>query len=200
MNIEDIKVGETYNVRVKVLKKENGKHIITNTLDSDGCINSACTTTFLKEELSAFSPITPDPTPKHDPCRRFKKGDIVEVKEDIDGRNLHAFTTGLTLGKLYTVEEDEKDCKLKIKNDDGYGIYAFVHFKLVTPVEELERHTVEECGFAKAVYLKKNGKTCYAIPYGNPSCFCDTRAEALAAAEAECARLNAEYRKEQSNG
>ena len=137
--------------------------------------------------------------PKYDPCRKFRKGDIVEVKEDIDGRNLHAFTTGLTLGKLYTVEEDEKDCKLKIKNDDGNGIYAFVHFKLVTPVEELEPYSVK---------LRQELTADDTYPYcavvdddGNEAARFYSElyeaGKARAAAEAECARLNAEYRKEQ---
>lgn len=200
MDIKDIKIGETYNVRVQALKIEAGKHVITKTLDSDGCINTVCTTTFLEQDLSAFSPITP--APKYDPCRKFRKGDIVEVKEDIDGRKLHVFTTGLTLGKLYTVEEDEKDCKLKIKNDDGCGIYAFVHFKLVTPVEKMEPYFVGESENSYDLFRKtSNGNQLRASFWWKhnptPDLIELSIANAKAAAEAERDRLNAEYRKEQ---
>lgn len=131
-------------------------------------------------------------TPKYDPCRLFRKGDIVKVKEHIDGRKLHAFTTGLTLGKTYTVEQDEKDCKLQIKNDDGYGIYAFVHFELATPVEELEPYYVEDVGNA---WVVRKPEDCGM--YSTQAWFSKERhPHAKAAAEAECARLNAEARKE----
>lgn len=147
---------------------------------------------------------------KYDPCRKFRKGDIVKVKEHIDGRKLHAFTTGLTLGKTYTVEQDEIDCKIQIKNDDGYGIYAFVHFELITPVEELEPYKVihdkdleffEVCHYemgddtiAEEGKLHKIVMTTYW--YGN-SQWDRSEEEAKAAAEDERDHLNAEYRKEQ---
>lgn len=83
-----------------------------------------------------------EPSPKYDPCRKFRKGDRVELKEEIDGRNLSAFVSGLTLGKVYTVEEDEKDCTVVLSCDCGLGKYSFVHLRLVTPVEELEPYRV----------------------------------------------------------
>lgn len=195
INIKDIKVGETYNVRVKVFSVENGNRIITRTVGEKNKELSLCATNFFKEELPAFSPVSP--APKYDPCRLFRKGDKVRVVT-YKGRN----KTGVQTGEIGSIDKDEKDADVAVEvifyGDDLWEADP-AYLELVTPVEELEPYSLDECGFANAVYLRKNGKTYLTIPYGAAACFLQSRAEALAAAEAECARLNAEYRKENNH-
>lgn len=208
MNIEDIKVGETYNVRVRVLKNENGKHIITNTLDSDGYINSVCTTTFLKEELSAFSPITPEPSPKHDPCRKFRKGDIVEPTE-INGRlpqklrGCYRYEVIVGEGEMSNPLYVELKPLLAANSKHLSEIHVNAAFlKLVTPVEEKEPYFIKESTDGSTIVLTVKKRYCsqgldfrYCPGWGGNIFFSENHCRNHA--EAECARLNAEYRKEQ---
>lgn len=59
------------------------------------------------------------------------------------------------------------------------------------PVEELEPYSVETCQYG---YTVNKGELILAI-YND-----ETHPNPKEAAEAECARLNAEYRKEENNG
>lgn len=129
------------------------------------------------------------PTPKYDPCRPLKKGDKVKLREEVQGRKTSRFVTGLSLGKIYTVETDEFNHTVDIVGEMGLGRYSFVHLELVTPVEELEPYRVEESTDYFSVD-KGEEELCTYWKYTHPN--------AKEAAEAECARLNAEHRKEQA--
>ena len=104
---------------------------------------------------------------------------------------------GLELGKRYTVIEDERNTGRNIgliSYIDDKGVKhssMFVWLKLVTPVEELEPYYVKE--ISNGYRLMKNDGNLLANYWEN-------HPQAKAAAEAECARLNAEYRKERKNG
>lgn len=179
MKLKDIKTGETYNVRVKVLEVINGNRIITTTSDS------ACATIFFKEELPAFSPVTP--APKYDPCRKFRKGDKVRVVE-WNGREI------ARIGMIGEVVANEYNSKVELSIDgwtkDVY--YPSCHLELVTPVEELEPYYVEEEGHSWCVRKPEPSDL-----YSTLAWFSKKRhPQAKQAAEAECKRLNAEYRKE----
>lgn len=130
------------------------------------------------------------PTPKYDPCRPLKKGDKVKLREEVQGRKTSRFVTGLSLGKIYTVETDEFNHTVDIVGDEGLGRYSFVHLELVTPVEE--PYIIEEYAIFYAV--EKDGAQ-YSIFFKG-----SYHAKAKEAAEAECARLNEEYRKGVCNG
>lgn len=135
-----------------------------------------------------------DSQSKYDPCRRLKEGDIVKPRF-VDGR------TDIDLSFLhpYTVTEGENPWgNVRVKNVNHSIITKAVFLQLISPVEELEPYTVDECGFAPTLYVRKNGKVYMTIPYKEGSSLFQTREEALAAAEAECERLNAEWRKKTS--
>lgn len=177
MNIEDIKVGETYNVRMNVDSISDG---FVDCLFVDG---ESCSITLEPERLH-------HPEPKYDPCRKFRKGDIVEPCQ-VNGR----WSTCLwqdRAGIRYKVTKDEDPLQshMEVKDPDSPQSFL-VHaafFKLVTPVEELEPYSVETCQYG---YTVNKGELILAT-YND-----ETHPHAKEAAEAERDRLNAEYRKEQ---
>lgn len=194
MNFEDIKVGETYNVRVKVISVEYGA-IETKTIDAPGNPLTHCVTEFLKSEAAAFSHLAAPP--KHDPTRLFKKGDKVRVVE-WNGRHFHDRDYGVDIetgcvARIYESEKDDpKKCAVKV----SYRQYLFTvptcFLELVTPVEKLEPYSVKETMSHDGWQIVRDGL---------PLAIYDSQRHpnAKAAAEAECDRLNAEWRKEQNN-
>ena len=141
--------------------------------------------------------------PKYDPCRKLKKGDRVEVVKN-KGR---IGSTETPVGTLATVTEDEEEAEwiyIQAEGSNKIDTIDPAYLELVTPVEELEPYSVaywvdtsEECGRFEVV----RGEQCVSIyPYGHHETRYYKKAEqAKAAAEAERDRLNAEWRKEQSN-
>lgn len=133
-------------------------------------------------------PSSPAPcASKYDPCRIFKKGDKVRVvgyKGRIIGIN----------GSVVVVEEDEnvRENKVLVRHDVG-GLWWIdaAYLELVTPVEELEPYFVMELKGAYGVYNTRFQPETAACHF-----FTDMHPHAKEAAEAECARLNAEHRKE----
>ena len=203
MNIEDIKEGETYNVRMKFTY-----------IDEDGnyCFNmetkSYIYRLFNKKDVeTCVSPIissdkNTETAPKYDPNRPFRKGDKVKAVL----RHGRIPNDGVPKDAILEVIADERDGIVKVLHKMGvileiFNVYA-LYLELVTPVEELEPYYIEKHG-------EKPGGLCYTVHkhggYAESSFYygtCRTRdeAQAKAAAEAERDRLNAEYRKEQSNG
>lgn len=133
------------------------------------------------------------PTPKHDPCRLFKKGDKVRVVE-WNGRRFHDRDYGVDIetgciAKIYESERDEpKKCALKV----AYRHYLFTvptcFLELVTPVEELEPYKLIDS--PKTYNIVRDSAMVMTIHK-------KSHPNAKAAAEAERDRLNAEWRKEQ---
>ncbi len=209
MKLEDIKVGETYNVRVTV-KYIDGYEVVTATIGQDG--KEGYRTRFLLGDIPAFSPISPesgekntDPAQKFDPCRPFKKGDRVEPTFWNDrppvASELRANSEFLPHDGIYTVLSDERN---SIAFIDYHGKSVFIpvnHLKLVIPVEELEPYFVGESENSYDLFRKtSNGNQLRASFWWKhnptPDLIELSKANAKAAAEAECDRLNAEYRKE----
>ena len=135
--------------------------------------------------------------PRYDPCRLFKKGDTVEM--DTHGRDIAVSMkkSGVELGKRYTVTENENNTGyVSFIGDDGIEHHSmFFWLKLVTPVEELEPYIVYENLHVCAVMHRdeKDGKflaVFFISHYG--------KTIARERAEAECARLNEEWRKEKN--
>lgn len=137
-------------------------------------------------------PSTAADKPKYDPCRLFKKGDKVKLREEVQGRETPLFMSGLSLGKIYTVAHDEYNNHTVdiIEDECLLGRYSFVYLELVTPVEELEPYIIKE--YVDFYAVEKDGAQ-YSIFFKG-----SYYAKAKEAAEAECARLNAEHRKEQA--
>ena len=133
------------------------------------------------------------------PTRLFRTGDRAQVVER-NGRNVTCFPVGrIKVGDIVTVAENESgDVFIKVLTKDGHEMMVpWFMLELVTPVEELEPYSVDECGFAPMFFVRKNGKVCMTIPYEEGSSLYQTREEALAAAETVRDNLNAEWRKEQ---
>lgn len=199
MKKEDIKVGETYNVRVKVHSKP-GKNIVAQTVDKWGMATLAQATVFTEDERRAFFPLPSEPPTlvgsqsKYDPCRKFRKGDIVEPTE-INGR----FPQELLGCYRYEVIVREGDMSnphyvtlkplLAVNSKHLSEIHVNVVFlKLVTPIEEKYPYSIETCQYG---YTVNKGELILAT-YND-----ENHPHAKEAAETERDRLNAEYRKEQ---
>lgn len=134
-------------------------------------------------------------TPKYDPNRKFRKGDIVKPCQ-VKGRWQSITWKGCS-GIHFTVTEDEdEDGIVSIKDPDCKlpSITSAVFLELVTPVEELEPYTISEGAGIIEVYNEKR-EAVKAWFYD------DVKAgvKALAEAEAERDRLSDEWRKEQRN-
>lgn len=128
--------------------------------------------------------------PKYDPCRKFRKGDIVEPYE-INGR-LPQYLRGcyryeVIVGEgemtnpLYVTVKPLLEANCKHLSEIHVNA-AFL--KLVTPVEEQEPYSVG--GSIDGCIIYKNGD--YYAEFVNSS-----------DAEKACKLLNAEYRKEREN-
>lgn len=205
MNIEDIKVGETYNVRVKVTDLMDDK-IITSTVSDKGAPLNKSHTIFFDDEAPAFShvpypapiaffksTVIPEVYPKYDPCRKFRSGDIVTPKER-NGRIPWGKDTKLI------VVDNERMAGVHVRNEET-GEEHFIcalFLELVTPVEEKEPYHINEIFDIDdgnlIGYEVAHGDTRESIFYGGET-HLRTIAKAKAAAEAERDRLNAEYRK-----
>lgn len=148
-----------------------------------------------------FSPailsLPPSP-PKHDPCRKFRKGDIVRLRE-YNGRKpydyLHKQVIKNFGAKLDTVLEDELDSGnvYIFQNAPIDELTVWVnscHLELVTPVEERDKYIVRETNLCFSV-CKRNEFL------DSSACFNKKHPLAREHAEKYCAALNAEYRKEQ---
>lgn len=134
-------------------------------------------------------------TSKYDPCRKFKKGDKVrEVL--VKGRRFDSGYSELFLTETSEVVKDEDDyhfVRIKLPNGEQHHFDA-VFLDLVTPVEEMDPYYIVRHGDnGVSIYFtvhKRGGNVEATFAFIN-------EAEAKEAAEAECARLTAEHRKEQ---
>lgn len=193
MNIEDIKVGETYNVRMKYVgDNESGLHpFVLETIPHifrhfDKKDIETCVFPLLPPENGIKNTET---APKYDQNRLFRKGDKVRLVKykNRTPYDLENYCMVEEEGCVYTLPEDETEDGF-VCIDEEHSV-CVCYLELFTPVEELEPYSVSE---ATVQYLvKEDNKKVVAQ-------FCKLyHPNAKAAAEAECARLNAEYRKEQ---
>lgn len=179
MNIEDVKIGETYYVPFTV-KAISDKYVTATTGGTLAALLLAKT-------------LHPIPTaPKYDPCRKLRKGDRVHMKPEVNGRPVYIGEDAwepLDPNEIWTVEEDELETGwVRIKTDCVHATVWHAMLELVTPVEELEPYSVVDAHTHWDV-ADKNMKTVATYSKGyHPN--------AKAAAEAERDRLNAEHRKE----
>lgn len=145
----------------------------------------------------------PAEKPKYDPCRPFKRGDKVRVVERHGRKFWNAAPE-----TIYTVVADEylhdapnvlhRGC---VGLNDGrpetlsaWNV-PFFHVELITPVEELEPYFTKEdrTGLLWEVWKRDEENEAVLVA----SFWVSGHPNPKEAAEAECARLNAEYRKEQ---
>lgn len=199
--IKDIKVGQKYNFTLLAI------HDKTEYMDA--LFESPTGRRYYIEEYdyTALSPLPSEQQasacPKYDPCRKFKKGDRVEPTY-WNGRppvaaEMRANSEFLPHDGIYTVLSDERN---SIAFIDYHGKSVFIpvnHLELVTPVEEQGPYKVRH-NEAHAAWSIYGPYGLSAVNYFYGERYPYTSDTAKAAAEAECAMLNAEYRKEQNNG
>lgn len=191
---------EIEHFQCKAIKKGD-KLFLPVTFDSllDGGQVSVNTPTGYKR-FGCFSFIIPEPEPKYAPDRKFRKGDRVKVVKNKGRRGSHIMNVG-THAIVVMDEEELEDVNIKCEGDSRTDYYIDpAYLELVTPAEELEPYHLNEIfdiDDGKLIgYEVARGDTRDSIFYGGEN-HLRTIAKAKAAAEAECARLNAEYRKEQ---
>lgn len=140
--------------------------------------------------------------PKYDPCRLFQKGDRVRLRK-WSGREPVIYGMNLfQLGEVLTVVEAEnpkEEGLILVSNAESKQSIHACYLELVTPVEEREPYVVRH-NAAHAAWSIYGPYNLSAVNYFYGERYPYTEATAKAAAEAECDRLNAEYRKEVCNG
>lgn len=193
MKPEDIKVGEMYYIQVSCDEISCGDVIVSMKASDTPKYG------FILSHSNAIKLLSPIPAaPKYDTCRPFRVGDIVTPIER-DGREV---PDGAPVGEKCTVVESEKNGIVRIRYDAGSEHYIheipYFHLELVTPADELEPYRVVRPELYQCVRIMKEKRIHSSIPFDEEECVYRTLEEAKAAAEAECARLNAEYRKEQA--
>lgn len=143
--------------------------------------------------------------PKHDPCRLFKKGDKVKRKKEINGR----LVICAEIERIYIVTEDEDSYGIVRLDDEPSLDTCHYELELVTPVEEQEPYYVGDCKDdpdCPFFYIQnKNNEINYGLleevaRYVYDTDYTADKETVRKRAEAECKRLNAEYRKEQNHG
>lgn len=141
------------------------------------------------------------PAPKYDPCRKFQSGDVVEPSKcqgrEAWGMNQEETTVLLPIGRYTVLHESCSQVEIQAANGDIFFI-ASCFLKLVTPVEELEPYFTKEDREELWWEVWKRDEEVGGLLVALFST--GEHPNSKAAAEAECARLNEEYRKEQSNG
>ena len=131
---------------------------------------------------------------RYDPCRLFKKGDIVRLTE-WNGRCPALPEDWKFDNGLFKVHEDEKfNSSVEITRENSTAVYIapICFIELITPVEELQPYSVQDT---------MNHDGWQIVRDGLPLALYDVQRhpDAKAAAEAECKRLNTEWRKEHEN-
>ena len=147
-------------------------------------------------------------TPDYNPCRKFRKGDIVTPCQ-VNGRWWSPVWEDRS-GIMYEVTEDEcpDSAELQIKDmliDTPFEVHA-AFFELVTPIEERNPYCVSE--HKKHVSVNVNifdfgvvvPFATFNFAHADTPKFPVSKEQALKLAKVLCNRLNAEYRKSTING
>ena len=125
--------------------------------------------------------------PKYDPTRLFKKGDkvrVVERNSRCDGR----YGEYLRGAFCEVLDDEEKNNDVHLNHNGSLYHIDPAYIELITPVEELEPYKlIDSPNIYNIVRDSAMVMTIHKKSHPN----------AKAAADAECARLNEEYRKEQ---
>ena len=194
MDMDDFEVGEECLVRVRV-SDTDGASVGFDTIAQHGEVLMEESFRLLETELDA---VVKEEKPKHSPYRRFREGDKVRVV-DRDGRSwwlLDPHTT-ITNDGIYTVLENESEViaggygELRIAGIGTEHEVPFYFLELVTPVEEVMPYKVVH---TRGFYSVEDKKLDIVASYS-----CKLHPNAKEAAEAECARLNEDWRKEREN-
>lgn len=136
---------------------------------------------------------------KCNPYRLFKKGDKVRIVE-WNGRKRSLVSSMnasvLTTCEYFFVKENEDDSLVYVTDDRkiGYMCLPPCYLELITPVEEIEPYYIEETEYEFCVTIMVGERKDTPATYHKKM-----HPNAKAAAEAECKRLNEEWRKNKNN-
>lgn len=139
-----------------------------------------------------------DSETEYDPCRKFKKGDLVK-KRYVYGRSCDAIGS---LG-IYTVVEDEDanggNVVVQCDTATRYKVKA-VFLQLVTAVEDRPVYSVQESEVQRCFDIIRDELCVMSFPFGSKECgWYYNKTAAKEAAECECNRLNNLYKQELEN-
>lgn len=137
--------------------------------------------------------------PKYDPCRKLREGDKVRFQK-VNNRFTPELNATIFVGTLGRVAFDERESgAVKVYCFDGVlRVVDANYLELVTPMEELAPYSVHESEVANCFDIVREKMCVMTFPYGPKEAgYYRNKLAAKEAAEAECNRLNAEWRKEQ---
>jgi hypothetical protein len=136
---------------------------------------------------------------RYEPCRLFKKGDVVEPKQ-VKGR-VYSKDSKHLIGKKCIVFRDEDEPGYVVISHEGknYSINT-AYLELITPVEELKPYSVLETDTINGFDIMRDGLCVMTFPYGSKEAgYYRNELAAKEAAEIECNRLNNLYKQELEN-
>lgn len=208
MNIEDIKEGEMYNVRVKVVSVYNNAVDAMLADATDTIVNMHIP----EQRVSILHPISSETAPEHGANRLLRKGDIV-TPVSCKGRKPWGRVNG---GHNYAnprwkceVVNDECQGYVEVRTQSGFEFEINACFlELVIPREKREPFHVERDDEDGCYFVQKDDGEMSAVDTlvqafyfktedYNAHYYTEGQAEELA--NETCKRLNAEWRKEQEN-
>ena len=201
MNHEEIKPNQMYNLSLYFTRIDKDGDYVFSALPSepDAYYLSADDVEKLVSPINPYTPLNfptttriPEPAPKYDPCRKFRKGDKVRLVP-FHGRCPIMYGENVFgIEEILTVEENEnKEYEVLVNGSSARQMFHSCFLELVTPVEDLEPYSVHETDY---LYRVMQSVAC------GEQVVCESRKNthphAKEAAEAERARLNEEWRKE----
>lgn len=140
---------------------------------------------------------------KHDPCRKFKKGDIVRVVEKA-GR-LPAFLKAIVPGNIYKVNSNEDKNYQEVLLDTGIAggeLINWYYLELITPIDGTLPYYMVEKDIEFQIRMRAEGEDCLISTFRFKNIvegykryydMLPSMRQAREAAEAELNRLNEEY-------
>lgn len=189
MNIEDFKIGTELISKSKIAE-----------IDGDNVIIQFTEPLKFRFSTEMCDLLDAQPCPKY---RKFRKGDIVEPNEinsrlPQELRGCYRYEVIVGEGEMSNPLYVALKPLLAVNDKHLSEIHVNAAFlKLISPVEELEPYCVVDNKNSKSVEVRRrNPERVVASFYWGGEAPAYTQEEARKAAEAECARLNEEYRKE----
>ncbi len=194
MSNKNIKVGDTYLLPITVteIRISGFLHVVTP-CNKRYKIDPVDITKLLQKDIK---------NTKHDPNRKFREKDKVRVKREVHGRPVYITKDAcqpLDPNEIWEVVEEKKTGWVHLKRGVMYADAWHDMLEIVTPVEEQEPYSIVQPENYKCVRVMEGKRIHSSIPFDEDECVCLTLEQALAAAEAECDRLNAKWRKEKNN-
>ena len=199
MSNKNIKVGDTYLLPITIteIRISGWLHVVTP-CNKRYKIDPDDITKLIQDDIK-----NTETTPKYNPSRKFRNKDRVRVKSEVNGRPVYITKDAcqpIDPNEIWEVVEEKKTGWVHLKRGVAYADAWHAMLELVTPGEEVGPYSIVQPENYKCVRVMEGKRIHSSIPFDEDECVCLTLEQALAAAEAECDRLNVKWRKEQNNG